>query len=185
MREQLELMISIDQAANFSSTVGTRLSKHFDKGLSIMLKAVPLIDVKRMSGSDRSRLARKMQLALTRNELKSVSKLWEKDRTIDNEESHSELSENLKSLMMGVREPYRKPPAALTLKKAREMSLSDQAKLKTDLRDWAPGAHLKSLLKKWDKHNPSVLTASRNTQVSHLIALLDDNSTPSPKPPKR
>lgn len=184
MREQLEILISVEQVSNLTSTVGTRLSKHFDKGLSMMLKATSLADIRGLSGEDKKRLARKMQLALTRNELKAVSKLWEKDRTIDMDETHSELFRNLQTLLVGEREPYKKPPASLSLKKARELNKLEQRLLITDISDWAPKAHLKTLLKKWDKHNPSLLSVGRTAQANHLVGLVREDVSPKPKPPK-
>lgn len=181
MREQLEIIISIDQVSSFSATVGTRLTKHFDKGLAMMLKATRLEDIRRLSGSDKRRLARKMQLALTRNDLKAISRLWEKDRTISNDESHSELFENLVALLMGAREPYQKLPASFTLKKARELGPSEQKELVARFRDWAPNTHVKALAKKWDKHNTALLSAPRDRQVSHLVALVAGQIEPAPK----
>lgn len=185
MREQLELLISVEQSTSLTATVGTRLSKHLDKALSMILKATTLQDVQKLSGTERQMLAKKMQVALTRNDLKAVSKKWEKDRTIEAEESHTQLCENLNSLLFGKRRPYSKLPASFSLKKALELPSAEKKALETKLRDWAPSAHVKSLAKKWDKHNPSIASASRNRQVDHLVGLLYARENPKPRPARK
>lgn len=185
MRDHFELLLSTEPAANLSAAEANRLVKQANKLLLGLLKASTLDAVRHLPEAVRRELAGRLDVSFTFPELKAISKAWEPRRKIEDGETQTALGQNLTSLMHGRREPYVPVEARLTLKAARERPMAERAAIVSKLRDWAPKADVKKLVKKWDKHNDAIQSAPRGRQVDHLAELLEGRSEPRPKPSKQ
>lgn len=148
---------------------------------------VELSEVLKMSDDARRRIADVVSEVLTFTELKKVSKRWDPARTVDTNLSHSDLIEQIKQLVEGVREPF-KPIAKLTLSRAHALDEASKANAAEGIERLIPDKQVLSLLKKWDKHSPKATSASGDEMRTHLVDLLyerQDAISPPPKPKKK
>ncbi len=184
MRDHFELLVAVDATAQLRPAEANRLVKQTNKILLALLKASSLERVRALPHTVRQELTGRLDVSFTFPELKAISKAWEPKRKIEEGETQTDLGRNLTSLMQGVRKPYVPVDSRLTLNGARNLPPDELGKIVSKIRDWAPKADIKKLLKKWDKYNEPALAAGRNRQADHIADLLAGRVAPCAKPPR-
>lgn len=181
MKDHFELLLAVEPAAKISAAEGNRLVKQVNKVLLSMLKTAPLERVRALPAPVRRTVSGRLDVSFSFPELKSISKVWEPRRKVEDGETQTDLGRNLTSLMQGEREPYVPVDSRLTLKAARERPSDERARMAAKLKQWAPKSDLKQLVKKWDKLNSAIQNAPRERQVEHLVGLLEGHTEPEAK----
>ena len=185
MVDRLEAIIDLTGLRPSLSLASQKaLQKSLDKTLSLLVLGVDLSDIVNASGEARTRIADVLSEALTFTELKKVSKRWDPARTVDKSLSHSDLIEQVRELVEGVREPF-EPVAKLALSRAHTLDEVSKANASDGIRRLMTDQQVLSLLKKWDKYS-AVATSGNNSEMrKHLVELLYERKDIIKPPPKQ
>ena len=179
----LDRVVALQQLETLRPTLNVTAERAFEKALNkaiaLAMSGVDLADARKADPSTQRNIKSALEDCLTMAELKKVSKKWEPKRTVTSSTSHQELVDQLTELLEEKRTAFQ--PPKMSLAQARSFDPKEAAALAYQIEHLCTPAQIKSLLKKWDKHNQALLTRGAEAQSNHLIVLLNGEANPATK----
>jgi len=183
MVNRIDILSVTANKVQLPATKATQYLKQLDKALGLVVSELPLAQAQSLSSVDRKNLEIALREAIPIADLKKISKKWEPKRRIEASASQTEITNALVELLHQKRKPY--VAITFTLAQARSLDNEQRSEIGYQIDSLAPLTDLKSLARKWDRHNKSLPNASRKEISKKLNSLLHETSEPVPPPPKK
>jgi len=183
MVNRIDILSVTADKVQLPATKATQYLRQLDKALGLVVSELPLAEAQSLSSVDRKNLESALCEAIPIADLRKISKKWEPKRKIEAGVTQTEIINALVELLNQKRKPY--AAITCTLAQARSLDNEKKSELRYQIDCLAPLSDLKSLARKWDRHNKSLPNSGRKDISKRLIALLSEAAEPFPPPPKK
>ncbi len=166
---------------NPTETQRIALRRKMDAAVVALALNLPLDQARSLPDPQRRDLQVALSEVLSAADRRRVSRLWEPQRRLD-QTNGVDLLGDLRALLAGERQPYER--SKLSLAEAQGLRGDQRAQFQDTIKRLAPLNDLKSLVRRWDRHNRAMPDRSRKEIAGHLCALMDATVDPHPAPPR-